>query len=685
MLRRWLPLFGGLACVLAACVQPPVPEPPGVPSRRLSTCWYRITFDTWSTALSPNGRAVLASAVQTARTNGSRGIVRVVPLDSFSEGEKIRHRRAEALLAELRGLGIVQEPARTSLGNPGGYGPHTDLDVCDPVTPGTSGGATMPPTSEVVPIEIWGIRLNVPARNLYPSYWRDRPLEPSRQLSLTLNVAWPSLEPADRDTLGRRCREEGNCQSHVSVNITGRDPLSPEPDAREPAWSERLVRRAPGSWEGLRFYLPRAPEDRVVRFIGTAPDGSPVFGSCRMRAPLPFRADPSAEELGRYLLTADRPDGDCGLYPLSVASGLRVSVSFAPKDLASWNAMRTRVTEFVRSMVDIAPIPEPSGEPSGRVSSCTYRVAFHVGSSGLSPAALGVIDAAAAQARASGGAATIALRWFDFAWEPMGVGGSRMIVVAGALRRRGVSNEMTHAMGPSSDLAYPAGPPSIMITICDEPTAEALARLPAPPRDRRVPVNLGHVELWVPLVHLNRGLWVNPPIGVLGARSIEAVFDWPFMNPVPGPMRRNQVQLGLLPPTRDGQPLTSDMRLRVRGGMVPVEGELEGFQLFIDPRTPPISEAVLVGRLQDGREVLGLCTWNPEPSQAATPTVEEIRAALRRPSGDGRTDCRLQTFTGPVGMRIDIRFGADALADWRAIYERVPSVVERYLSRDGHS
>jgi hypothetical protein len=681
MLRGWPLFLGGLATVLAACAQP-TPEPDGAPSRRLSTCRYRISFDAWSTAISPNGRAVLAEAVRTSSTNGSRGVIEVVPRDSPWEGGKIRLQRAEAIMEELGGRGIVREPTRTSVDNPGRFNPSTDLNVCDRIEPGSVDRPPMPPPSEIVPMEISGVRLSVPARLLYQNYWRDRPIEAEHRSGLSFNVAWPTLEPAATFAIDRRCRAEGICESYVAVSIAVRDPLSPELDAGGRDWLARQVRRAPGTWEGLRFDLPRNPGDHAVRFSGVSPDGSPVFGSCGMRGALPIREGANAEEVGRLLSGGDRREGTCRLYPRTIAGVLGIGVSFAPKDLANWNAIRMRVTEFAQSMVNPTALPEPPGEPSARVSACTYRVAFHIDSTALSPAALSTIDAAAAAARANGGAATIALRWFDFAGETWGVGAARMVVVSGALRRRGVSNEMTHAMRPSEDLASPARPPSIMITVCDEPTSEVLARLPAPAPDRTVPMAFGDVELRVPMVHLSRGLWVNPPIGVFRPRDLEAVFDWPSLAAAPATMRRDQVRVGVLPPARGSPPSASDNRIRSRHEWAAVAGTLEGLQLFIHPRARPVSEAIFVGSLQDGREVSGLCTWEPEPGQPETPTAEEIGAAIRRSPGDGRAWCRFQTVTGHANLRLDIRFGADVLADWRAIRERIPSAIGRYL-REG--
>lgn len=334
-------------------------------------------------------------------------------------------------------------------------------------------------------------------------------------------------------------------------------------------------------------------------------------------------------------------------------------------------------------------VPEPSGQPSRRLSTCIFQIAFSAGSSGVSPTGQRVIAEAAEEARSNGSRGAISVFPVRSLREGEPLAQARgTAVVAGLIQATPQGRPVAISRLPLNYL--PEDDPSVFLRVCDLPRAEFLETLQAPPRDRALRFDLGGVQVAVPLMHFDRALWLDTPLEVRPATSVQMFFSWPSMEPVPGPMQRNQVSLTLLAPTRVRLDSFQGIAARLGYQVTPLEGRLSGLRLFAvtpprrgDQPGPPITNAHFVGELTERSGVAGGCHWTPLPGQREFPTAAEIGAALRTGGQERRAGCGFDAVRGPRHLWIGIGFGADLLEDWQAIHRRLLEYAERFIVREG--
>lgn len=332
-------------------------------------------------------------------------------------------------------------------------------------------------------------------------------------------------------------------------------------------------------------------------------------------------------------------------------------------------------------------VPEPPGRPSRRLSTCIFQIAFATGSSGVSPIGQRVIAEAAEEARSNGSRGAISVFPVRSLREGESLAQARgTAVVAGLIQATPEGRPVTISRLPLNYL--PQDDPSVYLRVCDLPRAEFLETLQVPPRDRALRFDLGGVQIAVPLMHFDRALWLDTPLEVRPATSVEMFLSWPALEPVPGPMQRNQVSLTLLAPTRVRLDSFQGIAARLGHRVMPLEGRLSGLRFFAvtpprgDQPGRPITNAHFVGQLTDRSALAGGCHWTPLSGQLEFPTAAEIGAALRTGGQERRAGCGFDAVRGPGHLWIAIGFGADLLADWEAIHRRLLEYAERFMVRE---
>ncbi|TCZ53673.1 hypothetical protein [Roseicella aquatilis] len=336
--------------------------------------------------------------------------------------------------------------------------------------------------------------------------------------------------------------------------------------------------------------------------------------------------------------------------------------------------------------------PEPTGDPSRRLSTCRYQVSFPVGGTVISPHGRKLIADAVREVHDKGSQGVVLVTPAQSPREGGAVQQQRGDAVSTELRRSGLA-----ADDIETSIVFLDHPklldPKVYLDICGRRTEATLNALPMPSMDRIVHYELRGVRLAVPLPYLNPHLWIDTPIGVQRTGELTFHLGWPGLKPVRGGGRRDQrcqfdpvcwhhLSLRLDPPPLSAPELGVLRPTWSDGDMRRLPGTLAGLHFLASPSTlPPVRYAHFAGMLPDGTRVTGDCSWRPRPGQHNYPSAEEIGAILRDAND---AHCSLDQFYGTGRLRLSISFSARHLTDWRAIRAEAAGFVAKLASSGSH-
>jgi hypothetical protein len=320
---------------------------------------------------------------------------------------------------------------------------------------------------------------------------------------------------------------------------------------------------------------------------------------------------------------------------------------------------------------------------SRRVSTCGYVIAFASNSDELTASSRMVIAEAAHEAsRNSSHLITVAAYWASGELPEMA-----------SRRREVVKNELDRVKSPNdrvwlNTMAHDTPTEAeAYVTVCGPVSDVEMPPAPQDP-DRLVSLRIGPTDLAIPLRYLGPSYWRDTPLETMNLGGMMTIWlGWPGLQDwTSDTLRRcleEQMQRGLYCDERlliylqapnsflEGprQPPSSQP-----AEYIPIEGLVFGASFFVH-RQGAKTVGYLEAKGDDGRTVLGWCSWGRLGPDERVPTAGQAAAALG--AGNGAL-CRLTNIPIGAGLLGTIVLSGKNFHDWRAIHAGVAQLVTRF-------